>query len=212
MRYRLGVVDVVFWPDPVEQRAIRARDLGFEHIDVMVDVDPASIVLPVGCPTAFPKPVPGWCATPAPRDAEGMWDWTVRKFRAAPGALLEPWAGSVVSSLDAAREMMRAVPGLRLLVDTGHVADWGGDPLELLEYADHVQLRQGRPGSTQVHVDDPSGVVDFGAVLRRLDDLGYQGSLSVEYFDLADQGWPLADPVGWAVALAEHVRPLLARH
>ena len=212
MEYRLGVVDVVFWPDPVERCAERARELGFEHIDVMVDVDPASIVLPVGCPTAFPKPVPGWCATPAPRQGEGMWDWAVRKFRAAPGALLEPWAGSVVNSLDAAREMMREVPGLRLLVDTGHVADWGGDPLELLEYADHVQLRQGRPGATQVHVDDPTGVVDFGAVLRRLDEVGYTGSLSVEYFDLAEQGWPLEDPVGWAVALAEHVRPLLARH
>jgi hypothetical protein len=49
-------------------------------------------------------------------------------------------------------------------------------------------------------------------VLDRLDDLGYGGRLSVEYFDLPEQGWPLADPVGWAVALADHVRPLLARH
>jgi sugar phosphate isomerase/epimerase len=207
--YPLGVVDVVFWPDPVEARAQRARELGFAHIDVLVDVDPASIVLPVGCPTAFPKPVPGWCTTPAPRDGEGMWDRTVRMFRAAPGALLEPWAGSTVNSLEKAREMMEAVPGLRLLVDTGHVADWGGDPLELLEYAGHVQLRQGKPGATQVHADDPSGVVDFAAVLGRLDDLGYDGLLSIEYFDLAEHGWPLDDPVGWAVALAERVRPLL---
>jgi sugar phosphate isomerase/epimerase len=205
----LGVVDVVFWPDPVEERARRARELGFAHIDVLVDVDPASIVLPVGCPTAFPKPVPGWCSTPAPRDSEGMWDRTVRWFRAAPGALLEPWAGSTVNSLEKAKAMMDAVPGLRLLVDTGHVADWGGDPLELLPYAGHVQLRQGKPGATQVHPDDPAGVVDFPAVLSRLDDLGYTGSLSVEYFDLAEQGWPLDDPVGWAVALADRVRPLL---
>ena len=56
---------------------------------------------------------------------------------------------------ETARAMIDEVPGLRLLVDTGHVADWGGDPLEMLEFADHVQLRQGRPGSTQVHVDDP---------------------------------------------------------
>ena len=64
---------------------------------------------------------------------------------------------------------------MRLLVDTGHVADWGGDPCELLELADHVQLRQGKPGHTQVHVDDPSGVVDFAAVLARLDALDYRG-------------------------------------
>ena len=65
---------------------------------------------------------------------------------------------------------------MRLLVDTGHVADWGGDPCELLEFADHVQLRQGKRGHTQVHVDDPTGVVDFAAVLRRLDTLDYQGT------------------------------------
>ena len=94
------------------------------------------------------------------------------------------------------------------VVDTGHVADWGGDPLEILEYADHVQLRQGRPGLAQVHVDDPSGVVDFAAVLRRLDELDYRGVLSVEYFDLPEHGWPLDDPVTWACDLARHLRTL----
>ncbi len=210
MGYRLGVVDVVFWSEPdVVARADRARVLGFEHIDVGTDVDPATLSLPVGCPTAFPKPQPGWCTTPAPYAGDGMWEWTVRRFRAAPGALLEPWAGAVVNSVETARAMMVEVPGLRLLVDTGHVADWGGDPLEMLEYADHVQLRQGRPGSTQLHVDDPTGVVDFAAVVRRLDDLGYHGCLSVEYFDLPEHGWPLDEPVGYAVDLAAKVRPLL---
>ena len=83
---------------------------------------------------------------------------------------------------------------MRLLVDTGHVADWGGDPIELFEYADHVQLRQGKPGHTQVHVDDPSGVVDFDAVLAKLDALDYRGKISIEYFNLPDIGWPLDDP------------------
>jgi sugar phosphate isomerase/epimerase len=92
-----------------------------------------------------------------------------------------------------------------LLVDTGHVADWGGDPLEMLEYADHVQLRQGKPGSTQVHVDDPSGVVDFAAVRDRLDQLDYRGCVSVEYFDLPDYGWALDDPVQWACDLRAHL-------
>jgi sugar phosphate isomerase/epimerase len=105
--------------------------------------------------------------------------------------------------------MMAEVPGLRLLVDTGHVADWGGDPLELLPYADHVQLRQGRPGAAQVHPEDPSGTVDFGAVVRRLGEIDYGGRLSVEYFDLPEFGWPLADPRAWARDLAAHARPLL---
>jgi sugar phosphate isomerase/epimerase len=210
MTYALGVVDVVYWPrDPVECAALAAAD-GFAHIDVLVDVDPSTLALPVGCPTSFPKPRTGWCSTPAPPDRPGGWERTAQRFRDAPGALLEPWAGAVVNSNEKCLAMMAEVPGLRLLVDTGHVADWGGDPLELLEYAGHIQLRQGRPGSAQVHVDDPAGVVDFDAIVRRLDRIGYAGSLSVEYFDLPDEGWPLEDPRAWALDLAAQLRPLVA--
>ena len=126
----------------------------------------------------------------------------MRWWRAAPGALLEPWAGAVVNSAETVRAFRAEVPGVRLLVDTGHVADWGGDPCELLELADHVQLRQGKPGHTQLHVDDPTGVVDFAAVLARLEQLDYRGRLSVEYFDLPENGWPLDDPEQWARDLA----------
>jgi len=209
VRFPLGIVDLAFRPDPPAVSARRAAELGFDHIDVVTEVDPTSLALPVGCPTAFPKPQPGWCSTPAPRDGPDMWARTVRWFRAAPGAILEPWAGATVCSADTVHAIRAEVPGLRLLVDTGHVSDWGGDPLELLEFADHVQLRQGRPGSTQLHVDDPTGVVDFAAVLARLDALGYRGRLSVEYFDLPEYGWPLDDPLAWADALARHVRALM---
>jgi sugar phosphate isomerase/epimerase len=205
----LGVVDIVYAPRPVRARAQLALADGFEHIDVLVDVDPASLPLPVGCPTSFPKPRPGWCATPAPRPGPGVWEQTVGWFRDAPGALLEPWAGAVVNSTEACRAVVADVPGLRLLVDTGHVADWGGDPLELLPYADHVQLRQGRPGAAQLHIDDPTGVVDFAAVIGRLRELDYRGRLSVEYFDLPELGWPLADPRAWARDLAAVVRTML---
>jgi sugar phosphate isomerase/epimerase len=204
----LGVVDIVYAPAPVEARAVAARADGFAHIDVLVDVDPTTLVLPVGCPTSFPKPADGWCSTPAPRQGDGMWERAVSWWRAAPHALLEPWAGAVVCSAESVRAFREEIPELRLLVDTGHVADWGGDPLELLDLADHVQLRQGAPGCTQLHVDDERGVVDFAAVLARLDTLGYSGRVSVEYFDLPDYGWPLADPRGWAVDLARHVRGL----
>ena len=209
MRLPLGVVDIVYARrGDVPQRALAAKADGFEHIDPLLGTDPASLALPIGCPTAFPKPEPGWCATGAPPAGDGMWERAVRWWKAAPGALLEPWAGAVVNSIDAVRAFRAEVPTLRLLVDTGHVADWGGDPCELLELADHVQLRQGRPGHTQVHVDDPSGVVDFAAVLSRLDALGYRGRLSIEYFDLPERGWPLADPEQWARDLAAHVRNL----
>jgi sugar phosphate isomerase/epimerase len=209
-RYALGVVDVVYAPEPsVTRRAVLARDDGFEHIDVLADVDPSLLVLPVGCPTAYPKPRAGWYSTPAPARGEGMWERAVRWWRAAPDALLEPWAGAVVHDAETVRAFRAEVGDVRLLVDTGHVADWGGDPCELLDLADHVQLRQGAPGHTQLPVDDPAGVVDFAAVLARLDALGYTGKLSVEYFDIPEQGWPLADPRALAVDLAARVRPLL---
>jgi sugar phosphate isomerase/epimerase len=209
LRWPLGAVDIVYARrGDVPARALAAQADGFEHIDPLIGTDPATLALPIGCPTAFPKPVPEWCTTPAPVATEGMWERAVRWWTAAPGALLEPWAGAVVNSAESVRAFRAEVPGVRLLVDTGHVADWGGDPCELLELADHVQLRQGKRGHTQVHVDDPTGEVDFAAVLDRLDQLDYRGRLSVEYFDLPDNGWPLDSPEQWARDLAVHLRTL----
>jgi len=210
MRWPLGVMDIVYAArGDMVQRARAAQADGYAHIDPPLGTDPASLALPIGCPTAFPKPVDTWCSTPAPQaDIEGSWDRAVRWWRAAPHALLEPHASAVVCSAETVRAFRAAVPGVRLLVDTGHVANWGGDPCELLDLADHVQLRQGRPGQTQLHVDDPSGVVDFAAVFARLDAVGYEGRLSVEYFDLPEYGWPLADPAAWARDLAAALRDL----
>ena len=205
MAYPLGVVGVVFMPDPPVRASERPRDLGFAHNDTSLDVDPAPLALPVGCPFT-PRPVVG-VSTAMVRST---WEKTVDFFRAAPGCLLEPTARSVVNSTDAARAICDEVPGLRLLIDTGHVADWGGDPVDLLDLAGHVQLRLGRPGQTQLHVDDPTGVVDFDAVLDGLDRVGYEGLLSVEYFNLPDYGWPLDDPVAWSCDLAAHVRASMA--
>ena len=207
-RRPLGVVDVVYARrGDIAERAVAAQIDGFVHIDPLLGTDPALLALPVGCPTAFPKPVDAWCSTPAPSaQLEGAWERAVRWWRAAPQALIEPWAGAVVSSLEAVRAFRAEVGDVRLLVDTGHVADWGGDPCELLDLAGHVQLRQGKPGSTQLHVDDPTGVVDFDAVFRTLARLDYRGKVSVEYFDLPENGWPLDDPEQWARDLAARLR------
>ena len=74
MAVPLGVVDIVYAPRPVPERAALAVEDGFEHIDVLVDVPPADLVLPVGCPIAFPRPLDRWCATPAPARRQGMWE------------------------------------------------------------------------------------------------------------------------------------------
>ncbi|MGI0128764.1 MAG: sugar phosphate isomerase/epimerase family protein [Thermoplasmata archaeon] len=210
------------------EAAVRARELGFEHIDVSeidvseIDVSEigisgvhayqdavrdleGNVVLPVGDVVAL-KPTPG-CSVPAPPEGEGMWERAVSAYRRCPGMRMEPWPGSVCDTFDKVVAMLEEVPDLRLLVDVGHVAAWGGDPLELLLWADHVQLRQATRGDPQRHVDE-GGDVDFAAVLRRLHGLEYRGRLSIEYFDLPERGWPLEDPAGHSVALARHIRSL----
>jgi sugar phosphate isomerase/epimerase len=212
VRRGIGVVHVAFAPDPPTVAAQRAAALGFDHIDVLATVTD-DLALPVGDRIAPTSPQAG-CSTPAPTrppddgDADRLWDRAVAAYRRAPGMLLEPWGGSICNSIERVHAMVNDVPGLRLVVDTGHVAGWGEDPVDLLPWADHVQLRQACKGQIQRHPDE-GGDVDFAAVIRRLDELEYRGLMSVEYFDLADYGWPLDDPVGHSVALAEHVRSFL---
>ncbi len=83
----IGVVDVTYARlSDVAARARAAQDDGFEHIDCMVGTDPDLLVLPIGCPTSFPKPIDAWCTTPAPSaELDGAWDRAVRWWRAARG-------------------------------------------------------------------------------------------------------------------------------
>ena len=202
--FQIGVADLAYAEEPsVVRRADLARADGFAHIDVALEVDVSTLTLPVGCPIAFPRPAPTWCSTPAPPAGDGAWDRTVRWWRAAPQALCEPWAGGAVSSIEQVRALVDEVPGVRFLIDTGHVTAWGGDVLELLPFAAHVQLRDARRGEAQVAPGD--GDVDFAAILERLEALGYDGKLSVEYFDLPEYGWPCDDVRAYANALRERV-------
>ena len=202
MAFQLGVVDVVFGGRPLPEAAELARQLGFAHIDIPAEWS-GPLGLPVGDRTAYPSPRPG-CSCPAPPDEPGMWERTVGAYRKNPGARIEPWGGSVINTVEKVRSMLAEVPGLRLLVDTGHVANWGEDPVELLDQADHVQLRQ----ATRSEMQTLEGDVDFRAVFRRLEQLDYAGKVSVEYFDLPEHGWPLADPISYAVSLRDQLRAL----
>jgi sugar phosphate isomerase/epimerase len=200
----VGIVAVTLAPRPLPLAARVAADLGFAHIDVPAIWD-GPLALPCGDRMSFPAPAP-FCSVPAPPEAPGMWERAVKAYRRTPGLRVEPWGGSIVSSVAASRALVDEVPGLRLLVDTGHVASWGEDPADLLDLAGHVQLRQAKRGVVQSSPDD--GDVDFGRVLQRLDEVEYRGLVSIEYFDLPDLGWPLEDPLAHAVALLELVGTL----
>jgi sugar phosphate isomerase/epimerase len=205
MRYRLGIVAITFGRElaPIEIAA-RAKALGFEHIDIASDCED-DLALPIADRISL-TPRAGF-SVPAPPEADGMWDRAVRAYRRCPGMRLEPWGGSICNTVEKVVAMIAEVPGLRLVVDTGHVVGWGEDPVQLLPWADHVQLRQARPGMVQASEGD----VDFEEIVDNLDRLAYKGCLSVEYFDLPEWGWPLEDPIGYATALAAQVRPILDR-
>ncbi len=202
MPWPLGVVAIVYGSRPIREAARLARDHGFAHIDTGADV-PDDLAVPIGDRFSM-LPRSGCSSGPSPEGTRS-WEQTVKDFRKHPDVLMEPWPGSVVGSNEAVLAMLDEVPGLRLNLDVGHVTAWGGDPLELLPYAAHVQLRQARLGQTQALAGD----VDIPGILKRLAALDYGGLLSIEYFDLPDRGWPFDDPVAAALEIASQVRPLL---
>ena len=207
----LGIVSIAFGIDcPYPEAARRAAALGFDHIDIGLDRLPEGgepiLALPIGDRIGA-TPQTG-CTVSPPRDC--TWDEGVAFLRRQPGIRVEPGPRSLLTTPGAIRAMCEAVPGLRLTLDTGWSVFCGFDPLEVADLADHVQLRQARPGRPQLHIDE-EGDVDFSAVLARFSSLGYEGRFSVEYFDLLAMGLPLEDPLTWSVDLARRVRPLLRR-
>jgi len=205
----IGVVSIAFGADcPAQEAAARARRLGFDHIDLGADRLPDGpeppLALPVGDRIGSRPRAGGTCRPPR----RCTWDEGVALLRSVPGIRVEPGPSSLLDSAAAVRAMCEAVPGLRITLDTGWAVSCGYDPLEVADLAGHVQLRQARPGHPQLHPDE-TGDVDFAGFLAGLAARGYQGLLSVEYFDLPDLGLPLDDPVGHCVALADRLRPLL---
>jgi sugar phosphate isomerase/epimerase len=217
VRDTIGIVAVAFGPIDVPGACALAADLGFDHVDASVGgIDALSSEAREALPVPIGDRIGGFemhpdatCMALPERRGEDTFDQTVARFREHPGARLEPGPRTAADRVERVEAIVAAVPGLRLTLDTGHVAAWGEDPVRLLRHAGHVQLRQAAKGRPQLHPDE-GGDVDFAAVIAELRRLDYRGLLSIEYFDLPDYGWPLDDPVGHAVALAAHVRPLLA--
>jgi sugar phosphate isomerase/epimerase len=204
-RYSLGIVELAFrtTSDHAVAAAEAAR-LGFDHIDI-VGQEEAPLAVPVVDRYTLEQPPPGW-STGAPPEGPGRWERAVARFRRTPGARIEPWGGSIINTVEKVKAFVAEVPGTRLLLDTGHVAAWGEDPAELIPFAGHIQLRQARPGVIQALEGD----IDWPRFFGELRRCGYDGALSIEYFDLPEMGLPLEDPVEWSMTLAAEVRPLLA--
>ncbi len=214
MGYPLGVVAITFGDVAPRECFALAATLGFDHVDVTDRIlaalraeDGPALPLPIGdviAPRGYPPDLTAIAPILRPGQA---FDEVVAMLATHPGVRLEAGPGTVAGSIAGIRALAAALPGLRFTIDTGHIASWGEDPVEVLDLADHVQLRQAALGRPQLYPEE--GDVDFAAVIARLRALDYSGRLSIEYFDLPDLGFPLENPVARAVALAEFVRPLL---
>lgn len=202
MHYKLGIAEVVFGNIPRAAAAERAHELGFCHIDIAGD-DETPLALPVG-DRGWDRPRSGF-STGAPPEAPGVWERAVNAYKKVPGSRIEAWPGSIIDSVEKVTAFFDEVPESNLLLDTGHVATWGEDPAELIRFAGHVQLRQAKKGEPQT----TEGDVDMRSFVEALKDAGYRGFVSIEYLDIPEMGFPLDDPVSYAVRLAEEVRPFL---
>jgi xylose isomerase-like TIM barrel protein len=230
-RWPLGLGDVCFYPRLDNYRcAEMGAMLGFHHLDLHSywdDGDESKLALPIGnrivnTGTAktelselasdgerlaqWPVPRPGWGYVPPPARFEGAWELTVRLLRECPTAVTEPWAGSVLATNAQTKELLKEVPGLRLIVDVGHLVFRDEDPYELLEFADIVQLRDCAPSRQQLPVGE--GVMDFKKVKAELERLDYQGLITVEYFDLPWVGYPSQTPFYDTLTLAHYLNGL----
>jgi hydroxypyruvate isomerase len=91
-------------------------------------------------------------------------------------------AGLLLNRLEDALEMVRtvAMPSVRLLFDTGHVAMMGHDvPSALATSAAEIGLIQF--ADVPDRVDPGLGLLDWTAILRQVADQGYRGMVELEF-------------------------------
>ena len=93
-----------------------------------------------------------------------------------------PYRGSVIDTPEKVAALLERVPGLELTLDYGHFNVQGIPDREvepLLEHARHFHMRGGAEGLVQTRFED--NVTDFGRVLDRMAEVGYDGWVEIEY-------------------------------
>ncbi|MGD0740023.1 MAG: sugar phosphate isomerase/epimerase [Terracidiphilus sp.] len=96
---------------------------------------------------------------------------------------IKPYVNSICSSVDQARALLDAIPGLTLTLDYGHFVFQKISSRQvhtLLPFASHVHMRGGAPRRLQAPVNESE--IDFNGILRRLYKNRYRGYLAITYF------------------------------
>ena len=94
----------------------------------------------------------------------------------------EAHVGSILEGPNDALAFLQANPQLRLTLDYSHFVFGGYSQEEidpLIPYAAHIHLRQGAKGTLQPRWEN--GVIDFAAILHKLEEIRYKGYLAIEY-------------------------------
>jgi sugar phosphate isomerase/epimerase len=125
---------------------------------------------------------------------------------------VEPHHGSIVETPETAARLVDAVPGLELTLDYGHFTTQGIEDARiepLLEHTRLMHLRPCRPGLVQSRMKD--NTIDFDRMVDRLDELGFDGWLALEFVHDARPGCQDCDVIQEALLLGASVRDRLAR-
>ncbi len=117
-------------------------------------------------------------------------EWTsielnrMNKLAKEAGVVLtyEPHVESILATPQDILQFAKNNSDLRLVIDYSHAISLGfpaSDLEHLVPYAGHVHLRQATQGKIQARWEE--GVIDVAALMRRLQQTGYQGYLTLEY-------------------------------
>jgi inosose dehydratase len=190
------------------ERASRAIAAAGGQVLVIIDCPDVARAATAGRSTAAPRlPDHEWKAMV---DLIGRVAAVARRQRLRP--VVHPHAGTYLEFADEIERLVQQTD-LDLCLDTGHLAYAGIDPVDALRgYADrlgHVHLKDiRRDVLRRVHTDElgfwaaiaagifcplGEGVVDIGAVLRELVEVGYAGYATIEQDRVPGHGTPLDD-------------------
>lgn len=128
-----------------------------------------------------------------------------RLERARSGGItyaVEAHVGSITPDPASADRLINSVPGLTLTLDYGHFIYAGLSDEQvhpLLPHASHLHFRGGAPGRLQVNMS--RNTIDFVAISRRLDEMGYPGFACLEYVWIDWQGCNESDNIAETIQL-----------
>jgi sugar phosphate isomerase/epimerase len=124
--------------------------------------------------------------------------------------LVEPEPGLLIEKADQFLEMMQHVdsPAVGLNFDIGHFYCVGDDPPttvhRLAPYIRHFHLEDIAATRVHHHLVPGEGAIDFRATLRAIQDIGYNGWITVELYPYVD------DPDAAARTALKRIQPLAA--